>query len=128
MCPAARRSSIAVTDEVMQSGSTCSRTRRTSGSASPTTPAPPECLKNRYPKHMGAAQNLEAWDDFVADRYDPNRKQEDFRKFDDSAPEGVRDFYRQNHAQQTREFVRQKKRQYLAKSKGEMGIWEALDY
>ena len=77
---------------------------------------------------MGAAQNLEQWDDFVADRYDPNRKQEDFRKFDDSAPSGVREFYRQNHAQQTREFVQQKKRQYCAKQKGEMGIWEALDY
>ena len=77
---------------------------------------------------MGAAQNLEQWDDFVADRYDPNRKQEDFRKFDDSAPAGVREFYRLNHSQQTREFVQAKKRQYCAKLKGEMGIWEALDY
>jgi inositol oxygenase len=77
---------------------------------------------------MGTAQNLEQWDDFVADRYDPNRKQEDFRKFDDSAPAGVREFYRLNHAQQTREFVQEKKRQYCAKLKGEMGIWEALDY
>jgi inositol oxygenase len=77
---------------------------------------------------MGAGQNLEQWDDFVADRYDPNRKQEDFRKFDDSAPAGVREFYRLNHSQQTREFVQQKKRQYCGKQKGEMGIWEAMDY
>jgi inositol oxygenase len=77
---------------------------------------------------MGTAQNIEQWDDFVADRYDPNRKPEDFRKFDDSAPAGVREFYRQNHANQTRAYVQEKKRQYGAKLKGEMGIWEALDY
>jgi inositol oxygenase len=73
-------------------------------------------------------QTLEQWDDFVTDRYDPNRKTEDFRKFDDSAPEGVREFYRLNHSHQTREFVQAKKRQYTAKQRGEMGIWEALDY
>jgi inositol oxygenase len=73
-------------------------------------------------------QTLEQWDDFVTDRYDPNRKTEDFRKFDDSAPEGVREFYRLNHTHQTREFVQAKKRQYAAKQRGEMGIWEALDY
>jgi inositol oxygenase len=77
---------------------------------------------------MGTAQNIEQWDDFVAERYDPNRKQEDFRKFDESAPAGVREFYRLNHSQQTRDFVQAKKRQYGAKLKGEMGIWEALDY
>jgi inositol oxygenase len=73
-------------------------------------------------------QTLEQWDDFVSDRYDPNRKTEDFRKFDDSAPAGVREFYRLNHTHQTREFVQAKKRQYGAKQRGEMGIWEALDY
>ena len=77
---------------------------------------------------MGTAQNIEQWDDFVAERYDPNRKKEDFRKFDESAPAGVREFYRLNHAGQTREFVQEKKRQYGSKLKGEMGIWEALDY
>ena len=73
-------------------------------------------------------QTLEEWDDFVSDRYDPNRKTEDFRKFDDSAPEGVREFYRLNHTHQTREFVQARKRQYAARQRGEMGIWEALDY
>jgi inositol oxygenase len=71
---------------------------------------------------------MEQWDDFVSERYDPNRKQEDFRKFDDSAPSGVREFYQLNHANQTRDFVLTKKQQYLAKNRGEMGIWEALDY
>lgn len=73
-------------------------------------------------------QTLEQWDDFVSDRYDPNRKTEDFRKFDDNAPVGVREFYRLNHTQQTHDFVEAKKRQYSSKQHGEMGIWEALDY
>ena len=76
----------------------------------------------------GTETSVNQWDDFVEERYDPQRKQEDFRKFDDSAPAGVREFYRLNHAHQTREFVQTKKRQYGAKLKGEMGIWEAMDY
>jgi inositol oxygenase len=77
---------------------------------------------------MGALKSVEQWDDFISERYEPNRKIEDFRKFDESAPSGVREFYRLNHTCQTREFVQAKKRQYGAKQKGEMGIWEALDY
>jgi inositol oxygenase len=77
---------------------------------------------------MQALNSLEQWDDFVAERYDPAKKTEDFRKFDDSAPSGVREFYRLNHAHQTRDFVLGKKRQYAGRTRGEMGIWEALDY
>jgi inositol oxygenase len=77
---------------------------------------------------MQALNSLEQWDDFVSDRYDPNKKAEDFRKFDDSAPAGVREFYRLNHTNQTRDFVLAKKRQYTARNRGEMGIWEALEY
>jgi len=77
---------------------------------------------------MGTAHNLEQWDDFVGERYDPNRKTEDFRKFDDSAPAGVREFYRQNHANQTRDFAQEMRRKYGAKTKGEMGIWEACEF
>ena len=73
-------------------------------------------------------KTLEQWDDFVSERYDPNRNTGDFRKFDDSAPDGVREFYRLNHAGQTREFVLAKKSQYSARTRAEMGIWEALDY
>jgi inositol oxygenase len=77
---------------------------------------------------MGALKSVEQWDDFVSERYEPNRKTEDFRKFDESAPAGVQEFYRLNHTNQTREFARAKKRQYGARLKGEMGIWEALEY
>ncbi len=77
---------------------------------------------------MATQGNLDQWDDFVGERYDPNRKTEDFRKFDESAPAGVREFYRENHARQTRQFVEDKKRQYAGRTKGEMSIWEACEY
>jgi inositol oxygenase len=75
-----------------------------------------------------ATDQMEQWDEFVGERYDPNRKAEDFRKFDDSAPAGVKEFYRLNHTFQTRDFVLQKKKQYGAKQMREMGIWEAMEY
>ena len=77
---------------------------------------------------MEAVSQLESWDQFVSDRYDPNRKEEDFRKFDQSAPTGVQEFYRLNHTGQTRAFVLEKKRQYTPRQRSRMGIWEALDY
>jgi inositol oxygenase len=77
---------------------------------------------------MGPLQNLEQWDDFVGQRYQQDKKEEDFRKYDASTPPGVREFYRLNHTYQTVDFVREKKRQYLAKQRGAMSIWEALDY
>jgi len=77
---------------------------------------------------MGPLQNLEQWDDFVGQRYQPDKNQEEFRKYDDSTPPGVREFYRLNHTHQTVDFVREKKQQYLAKQRGRMSIWEALDY
>jgi len=77
---------------------------------------------------QGPLESLEQWDDFVKERYDPNRKQDDFRKHDDEAPAVVRDFYRLNHTHQTRDFVQDKKRQYLPLNQRRMGIWEALEY
>jgi inositol oxygenase len=76
---------------------------------------------------QGPLANLEQWDDFVKDRYDPERKKEGFRQYDD-APAGVREFYRLNHTHQTRAFVEQKKREYLALDKRRMSIWEAMEY
>jgi inositol oxygenase len=77
---------------------------------------------------QGPLENLEQWDDFVKDRYDPNKKQDDFRKFTMEAPPVVQEFYRQNHSYQTRDFVLQKKREYQPLNKRRMGIWEAMEY
>ena len=78
--------------------------------------------------YMGPLENLEQWDDFVKDRYRPNKSKEEFRQYNESTPPVVREFYRLNHTNQTVDFVRQKKQQYLAKQKSEMSIWEAMEF
>jgi inositol oxygenase len=72
-------------------------------------------------------QNLEQWDDFVASRYDPEKKQEDFRNYERATP-SVREFYRLNHTHRTRDFVLEKKRQYTSLRMRKMAVWEALEY
>src|SRR5580658_10621066 len=76
---------------------------------------------------QGPLENLEQWDDFVGERYNPNKKTEEFRDYSKTTP-GVVEFYRQNHARQTRAFVLDKKRQYAGLQRTKMSIWEALDY
>jgi inositol oxygenase len=77
---------------------------------------------------MGPLENLEQWDDFVKSRYDPDKKSEEFRVYDDSTPPVVKEFYRLNHTHQTRDFVLAKKKEYTSRNKTEMSIWEALDF
>lgn len=76
----------------------------------------------------GPLESLNQWDDHVAERYQEGREQEAYRKYDDSTPGVVREFYRLNHTHQTRDFVLAKKRQYGALNKSEMGIWEAMEF
>jgi inositol oxygenase len=76
----------------------------------------------------GPLQNLEQWDDFVKDRYDPNRRQEEFRQHTADSPAVVQEFYRLNHTYQTRDFVIQKKREYLSLNRRRMGIWQSMEY
>lgn len=72
-------------------------------------------------------ETLEQWDDFVRSRYQHNREKSDFRQYD-SAPAGVKEFYRLNHTHQTRDFVLSKKREYTPLARRQMGIWEALEF
>ncbi len=71
---------------------------------------------------------MSQWDDFVEDRYRPDRKPDEFRNFSADAPLVVQEFYRQNHAWQTRDFVLGKKREYGALNHRRMGIWEAMEF
>jgi inositol oxygenase len=76
---------------------------------------------------MEPLQSLEQWDDFVKERYDPNKQQEEFRDYRNTTP-GVREFYRLNHTNQTYEFVERKRKEFLGLNRTQMGIWEALEY
>src|SRR5580765_6744973 len=85
---------------------------------------------------------LEEWEDFVKVRYpeqplqngapfratDPDKKPEQFRNYEADARPTVREFYRLNHRFQTREFGIAKRKEFLSRSRLEMGIWEAMEY
>ena len=80
------------------------------------------------------------WEDFLKERYplpasdapfqatDPEKKKEEFRNYEANARPSVREFYRQNHQQQTYDFVRAKKADYLQFNRREMSIWEAAEF
>ena len=78
-------------------------------------------------QQQGPLQSLEEWDEFVGERYDPDKKTEEFRDYSKAAP-GVREFYRLNHMHQTRDYTLAKKQEYAGLKKSKMSIWEALDY
>jgi len=71
---------------------------------------------------------LEDWDDFVATRYRQGKTEEEFRNYEADANPGVTQFYRQNHAYQTFDFVIQKKAEYCALTRGKKSIWEMAEY
>lgn len=75
----------------------------------------------------GPLESLDQWDDDVRARYRADRKKEEFRVYDDSTPQVVKDFYKQNHALQTLQFARAKRAEYEPLQKAEMGIWEAME-
>jgi inositol oxygenase len=76
---------------------------------------------------QGPLEKLDQWDDFVKGRYKKDRRKEEFRVFDETSPEVVKQFYRENHALQTRDFARARKAEYAPLAKATMGIWEAMD-
>jgi inositol oxygenase len=66
----------------------------------------------------------------VADRTHPEAYQtpgaQRFRDYAAGARPSVRDLYRRQHAGQTVEFVRAKRREYLGLGRARMGVWEAI--
>ena len=91
-------------------------------------------------------RSFDEWEDFLKQRYpqdapceaaaiakpsvgpDPNKKPSEFRDHGAEARASVKEFYRLNHANQTREFVLAKHRQYARREKTRMGMWEAMEY
>ncbi|MGA7411881.1 MAG: inositol oxygenase family protein [Bryobacteraceae bacterium] len=76
----------------------------------------------------GPMKSVDDWDDFVAARYKQGKTEEEFRNYQADANPTVTEFYRQNHAHQTLDFVLAKKAEFLALKRGKMSIWSALDY
>lgn len=62
----------------------------------------------------------------VKERY-AAKEEENYRIFDESTPEHVKQFYQDNHALQTLDFVLEKENEYLPLQKRKMGVWEAIE-
>lgn len=73
-------------------------------------------------------RELDEWDDFVATRYREGKGEEEFRNYKQDANPRVTEFYRQNHRFQSLDFVRQKKAEYCALTRGKKSIWEMAEY
>ena len=89
----------------------------------------------------GPLRNFDEWEDFLKQRYPEGKppsteltsagsgkKPEEFRNHEGDVRPTVREFYRLNHTYQTRDFVQQKKREYLGLQRKKMGVWEAMEY
>src|SRR5689334_22239503 len=72
--------------------------------------------------------SLDQWDDYVASRYKQGKTEDEFRTYKPETNPGVAEFYRQNHAYQTVDFVLGKRAEYLKLDRGKKSIWEAADY
>src|SRR5260370_41566987 len=73
-------------------------------------------------------KELDDWDDFVATRYQQGKSEEEFRNYKADADSTVTEFYRQNHARQTLDFVLSKKAEYCSLQRGKKSIWEMAEY
>jgi len=81
-----------------------------------------------YPADTAPLQKLDDWDDFVATRYRQGKSEEEFRNYTAEANPTVTEFYRQNHAHQTLDFVLAKKAEYCGLRRDPKSIWEMADY
>jgi inositol oxygenase len=85
-------------------------------------------------ENLTPLSNLDEWENDVLRRYpDPSsinedKKVEEFRNYQETEKDGVREFYRLNHKFQTYEFVTQKKADYLKFNRKEMPIWDAFTF
>lgn len=96
--------------------------------------APPQ-----QPAENSPLSDLHEWEDDVLRRYpqpasekkssqltDANKKKSQFRDYQGTVRESVREFYRLNDIGQTVDSVKQKRADFLSLSKRRIGVWQAL--
>jgi inositol oxygenase len=71
---------------------------------------------------------FDQWEDFLKERYEPGKTEEQFRNYKEDANPVVTEFYRKNHAHQSFDFVMKKKAEYCSLQRGKKSIWAMADY
>ena len=83
-------------------------------------------------KEINPLQSIEQWEDDVLIRYpeanQPAKEKEEFRNYEDTKRESVKEFYRLNHTYQSFDFVMEKKKEFLQFNKKEMPVWKAMEF
>ncbi|MGI4019994.1 MAG: inositol oxygenase family protein [Janthinobacterium lividum] len=83
-------------------------------------------------EEISPLSSLEEWEDDVLERYPepgiPAKAKEEFRNYEGTEKNSVREFYRLNHQYQTYENVLAKKANFLKFDKKEMPWWQAMEY
>src|SRR6267154_308161 len=82
----------------------------------------------QYSAENTPLQHLDEWDEFVSTRYRQGKSEEEFRDYKADANPTVTEFYRQNHAHQTLDFVLSKKAEYCSLNREKKSIWEMAEY
>jgi inositol oxygenase len=81
----------------------------------------------RPPTNEGPLADLDDW--METHRVETNGLgRQSFRDYRENVRPGVREFYHQNHAHQTLDFVLRKKAEYTPRTRRSMGVWEAMEY
>ena len=78
--------------------------------------------------------SLDEWEDDLVNRYpDPdtivqNKTKEEYRDYENTTRDTVKEFYKLNHTYQTYDFVMQKRAEYLKFDKKKMQVWDAFEF
>lgn len=78
--------------------------------------------------------SLDEWEDDLLVRYpDPdtivqNKTKEEYRDYENTVRDTVKEFYKLNHTYQTYDFVMQKRNDYLKFDKKQMPVWDAFEF
>ncbi len=75
-------------------------------------------------------KNLDEWEEDLIRRYPEkaHKDKDEYRNYDNPARDTVKDFYEINHINQTYDFVLSKRKDFLGLNRGEMSLWEAVEY
>lgn len=87
-----------------------------------------------YLSQTNPLESLDEWEDDLLVRYpDPetivqNKTKEEFRDYENTVRDTVKEFYKLNHTYQTYDFVMEKRSNYLKFDKKQMPVWEAFQF
>ena len=88
-------------------------------------------LDRKQPSQAVQQGVADAWEDFIEQHVypDPNQKaKEDYRDYENTQRDSVKEFYRENHLRQTYEFVTSKREEYLGLDRKQMSVMQALEF